>query len=335
MVVGPPLNLESPASIRDFAANYAANGWPLHVLVNNAGMNYVGEPWYTPSGIGGVCQVNYLGPYLLTRLLEDQLIHSAPARVVNLSSVTHRFGSIGDPGTFLTSWAQGSRYQNSKLANALFAFELHRRLAPFGVTSCAVDPGSVASSIWRDSLFSQPPIKTLIKWLYAPSEDGATAVVHAATVPWEQDAAAAEAVNSRWARSSQQALPSRDAPAGQHSEACDPSDLRFYARGAFAWPTVTSLRGAPGASTSPLERLREAVYAVSTLVHSGIDWPLRRLSGGRVAATTAPVPANPLCYDERLSKGLWEVSADAVGVPRKVAVRRRSDTPVTTIKAKK
>ena len=52
------------------------------------------------------------------------------------------------------------------------------------VQACAVDPGSVATAIYRDSkLFSAQPLKWLIQNLYAPPWDGAVAVVHAASAP--------------------------------------------------------------------------------------------------------------------------------------------------------
>ena len=54
-------------------------------------------------------------------------------QVVNVSSVTHRFGWVGDVAGFLASWRPGSYYPSTKLANALFAFELQRRLGEQGV----------------------------------------------------------------------------------------------------------------------------------------------------------------------------------------------------------
>lgn len=47
-------------------------------------------------------QVNYLGPYMLTRLLEPCLVAAAPSRVINVSSVTHRYGCIDNPASFLS-----------------------------------------------------------------------------------------------------------------------------------------------------------------------------------------------------------------------------------------
>jgi len=260
---------------------------------------------------------------MLTRLLEDRLIRSAPSRVVTLSSVTHRFGTIGNPRTFLADWNQGSWYENSKLGNALFAFELNRRLAPLGVCSSAVDPGGVASSIWRDSIFSRPPLKFFIENLYAPISDGAAVVVHAATVDWKEDAARAAIVNARWAQPGD----NQKTDASEHEDVHDYSsasrnDPRYYARGTFAWPTVTSVRvgvpsngpTSPSSNISLIDRTRGAVFAVSTLLHSAVDWPLRRFSGGKLASKIQPVPANPQCYDVDLSKTLWEVSADACGL---------------------
>ena len=52
-------------------------------------------------------QVNYLGPFLLTRLLEPCLVASAPSRVVNVSSVTHRYGRLDNPARFLSRSAAG------------------------------------------------------------------------------------------------------------------------------------------------------------------------------------------------------------------------------------
>jgi NAD(P)-dependent dehydrogenase (short-subunit alcohol dehydrogenase family) len=82
-----------------------------------------------------------LGPYLLTRLLEPRLIASAPSRVVNLSSVTHRYGDITSAEAFLRKKEKGlgKEYPATKLANTLFAFEHQRRLGHLGVqviTSC-------------------------------------------------------------------------------------------------------------------------------------------------------------------------------------------------------
>jgi NAD(P)-dependent dehydrogenase (short-subunit alcohol dehydrogenase family) len=68
--------------------------------VNNAGVNLIhipGPPWHTAEGVGGSAQINYLGPYVLTRLLEENLVAAAPSRVVNVSSIRHRQAKMHDP----------------------------------------------------------------------------------------------------------------------------------------------------------------------------------------------------------------------------------------------
>jgi len=323
IIVGPKLDLSSQQSVRDFASTYIEKGWPLHVLINNAGALYNGEPWYTADGVGGLCQVNYLGPFTLTRLLEQQLIKNAPSRVVNVSSITHRVSCIGNPETFLTNWKQGSNYGNTKLANALFTFECERRLGAFGVHSVAVDPGAVGSSIWENGLLTKSGfMKSAIATLYAPNEDGAAAVVHAACVPWEEEKAVVAKINATW-NAKNPILDSKITDSSTSSSSTinttsnSEEDLRFYARGMFSWPIITSLRGkvTEKKERSIFEKILDGAYQLSALVHSGVDWPLRKVSGGKIASETRPVPAASLCYDKELASKLWEVSCEASHLP--------------------
>lgn len=59
-------------------------------------------------------QANHLGAYLLTRLLEGVLLHSAPSRVVVVSSATHRYGVIGHPWRDFLKGLQGHYYAVSR-----------------------------------------------------------------------------------------------------------------------------------------------------------------------------------------------------------------------------
>lgn len=292
IIVGPQLDLTDQDSVHNFAAAYKSNKWPLHVLINNAGTNHWGEPFYTKQGIGGLCQVNHLGAYTLTRLLEEKLQESAPSRVINISSIMHRLGSVGsEPSTYLTNWHQGSQYASTKLANVLFAFELQRRLAKHGVVTCAVDPGGVKSGIWKGGAMSRPPLKYFVDAFYAPSNDGASVVIHAATVPWNEDRK-------------------------QEEEIGGPEDLRFYARGLFASPTITHTLGSPEQGILLLPPVvKRLAWGLNAVVHSALDWPVRWISGKRLGSKTKLVPANPIAYDRDLSRAVWELSAKAAGVP--------------------
>ncbi len=86
-------------------------------------------------------QVNYLGPYHLTRLLQPRLAASTFSRVVNVSSIMHRAASVdSNIHRFLTDWNKGSQYANTKLANVLFTYEAQRRWAS--------RPGAIQASFY-------------------------------------------------------------------------------------------------------------------------------------------------------------------------------------------
>ena len=78
-------------------------------------------------------QTNYLGPFALTRLLEPELVAAAPSRVVNVSSIMHRFARLKSADSYLRGYETGGSYKASKLANVLFAYEHHRRMSRYGV----------------------------------------------------------------------------------------------------------------------------------------------------------------------------------------------------------
>jgi len=85
------LDLASFSSIREFVAMFTKLRLPCQVLVNNAGASLLPR---TEDGLEGVFVVNYLSHVYLTLLMMPILKQSAPARVVNVSSVMHRFGNI-------------------------------------------------------------------------------------------------------------------------------------------------------------------------------------------------------------------------------------------------
>lgn len=119
----------------------------LDILINNAGV-FMKERVLTPDGHETTFAVNHLAHFLLTNLLLDLIRASAPARIITVSSGTHRSGQI--------AWdnLQGERdysgyeaYARSKLANVLFAYELARRLQGTRVTSNALHPGVIRTKL--------------------------------------------------------------------------------------------------------------------------------------------------------------------------------------------
>jgi len=150
------LDLSSFASVRQCVAAFQEKGYPLHLLINNAGGAFPGkQPSFTVDGYEMTFGTNHLGHFLLTNLLLDDLKRSAPARVITVSSRLHNPDYAGGRRVdFDYDNLKGEKYyqpqvfyRNSKLANMWFAYELNRRLAGTGVTSNAVCPGFVPQAI--------------------------------------------------------------------------------------------------------------------------------------------------------------------------------------------
>jgi NAD(P)-dependent dehydrogenase (short-subunit alcohol dehydrogenase family) len=150
------LDLSSFASVRECASAFKAKGDPLHILINNAGGSVPGkQARFSEDGFELTFGTNHLGHFLLTNLLLEELIHSAPARVITVSSELHNPAYAGGPAPdFDYDNLKGEKYynpqvfyRNSKLANMWFAYELQRRLSGTGVTSNAVCPGFVPAAI--------------------------------------------------------------------------------------------------------------------------------------------------------------------------------------------
>jgi NAD(P)-dependent dehydrogenase (short-subunit alcohol dehydrogenase family) len=99
-------------------------------------------------------QVNHLSHFLLTHLLREHLVASAPARVVNVASDAHRSAKQGvtfDDLEWETRRYRGLKaYYETKLMNILFTRELAKRWAGTNVTSNAVHPGFVASKFGKE-----------------------------------------------------------------------------------------------------------------------------------------------------------------------------------------
>merc|ERR1712196_117948 len=103
-------------------------------------------------GFDELFQTNYLGHFLLVKLLLKHLKEGAPSRVFQVTSVMHRSSPKPD-WTACRKRREPFRglYGTSKLAQILFARELHERLSVSGVASHAYNPGGVCSDIWRNS----------------------------------------------------------------------------------------------------------------------------------------------------------------------------------------
>ncbi len=174
-------NLES---IRGFAADFKNNYDSLQVLVNNAGV-ILPKRHETRDGYEQQFGVNHLGHFLLTNLLADLLMKSAPARVVVVSSGAHKAGKLHFEDIHLKKgYSTFKAYSQSKLANVLFAYELADRLKGSGVTVNCLHPGAAATQIGinRETGFGSFAT-SLLKLFFQTPEKGAATAVYLASSP--------------------------------------------------------------------------------------------------------------------------------------------------------
>ncbi|XP_015084773.1 short-chain dehydrogenase TIC 32, chloroplastic-like [Solanum pennellii] len=165
------MDLGSMESVRKFASEYNSTGYPLNILINNAGV--MAPPFMlSQDNIELQFATNHLGHFLLTNLLLQNLKNTAEAshkegRIVNVSSLGHRFtyregirfDKINDKDSYTAILAYGQ----SKLANILHANELARHFKEEGaeITANSLHPGSITTNLLRH----QSLVEGLVNWI--------------------------------------------------------------------------------------------------------------------------------------------------------------------------
>jgi NAD(P)-dependent dehydrogenase (short-subunit alcohol dehydrogenase family) len=154
------LDLSSLDSVKKFTENFKTKNLPLHILVLNAGLMNITAFELSKDNIEIQFATNHLGHFLLTNELLPILEESAPSRIVVVSSMMHQFAwwgnegicfdGLNDPKSYNLFFAG---YNQSKLANILFAKELARRLKSKGIENVYVNslhPGVISSGVVRN-----------------------------------------------------------------------------------------------------------------------------------------------------------------------------------------
>ena len=177
-------DLSSQAEVRRLADEVLRTLPRVDVLVNNVG-GYWNTRHVTADGLERTFALNHLAPFLLTHLLLDRLTRSAPARVVNVASNAHTMGRIEfDDLQGRRSYSGARAYNQSKLANVLFTYELARRLVGTAVTANAVHPGVVSTSFGADDpgRVQRLLVPVMRPFMKSPAQGAATSV-HVASAP--------------------------------------------------------------------------------------------------------------------------------------------------------
>jgi NAD(P)-dependent dehydrogenase (short-subunit alcohol dehydrogenase family) len=196
-------DLSAQAEVRRLADDVLAAYPRLDVLVNNVG-GFWAHRHATADGLERTFAVNHLAPFLLTNLLRERLAASAPARIVTVSSRAHALGRLDFEDLQGQHSYSGSRaYNQSKLANVLFTYELARRLDRRLVAANALHPGMVRTGFGGED--QQPLWKVvapLVRPLMNSPAQGAALPVYLASSPEVQAVTGAYFATGRPRRSS-------------------------------------------------------------------------------------------------------------------------------------
>ena len=179
------LDLSSLDSVREFAGEFGRR--PIDLLVNNAGIMMTPQRT-TADGFELQFGTNHLGHFALTGLLLDALQKADAARIVTLSSNEHKGGHLDfDDLQSERDYTPRDAYQQSKLANAVFAIELDRRLraARSPAISVFAHPGYSATNLQSTGPtgLMKAALRIGNRLLAQPPERGALPTLYAATAP--------------------------------------------------------------------------------------------------------------------------------------------------------
>jgi NAD(P)-dependent dehydrogenase (short-subunit alcohol dehydrogenase family) len=195
-----PLDLASLASVREFTDAELRRGLALDLLINNAGVMAPKKRLQTRDGFELQFGTNVLGHFALTALLFPALVRAAESkaeapRVVTLASIAHKRGRLNfDDLQWEKSYSPMGAYQQSKLADLMFALELDRRLRVAGmpdarIVSVAAHPGVANTNLFQVGEFGRAEklvrrgFGVLIGTLLNSEEAGALPTLYAATAP--------------------------------------------------------------------------------------------------------------------------------------------------------
>ena len=186
------LDLADLDSVQRLASQVLDRGGGLDLLINNAGVMAVPRRQTTAQGFELQFGTNHLGHFALTGRLLPALLARPGSRVVTVSSLNHRWGSIRlEDLQSEHGYGRWRAYNQSKLANALFTLELDRRLraADAGTISVGAHPGYARTGLQYTgphlggSGISAQVLGLVTRFAAQPAARGALPVLRAATDP--------------------------------------------------------------------------------------------------------------------------------------------------------
>ena len=176
-------DLSSQADVRRLAQEIKTRHSSIDLLINNAG-GIFGKRIMTADGIELTFALNHLAYFLLTNLLIAELKAAPAARIINVSSNAHGYGTIAFDDLGLEKRYNAARaYAQSKLANVFFTYELARVLKDTRVTVNALHPGAVRTNFGRELSGIAGFVFRHFGYFMRSPEKGAETIVWLATAP--------------------------------------------------------------------------------------------------------------------------------------------------------
>ena len=176
------------ASVAALGREIVARHSRIDTLINNAGIHAF-KLRVTADGYSEMVAVNYMAPWLLTYILRETVINSAPSRIVTVASQASRQAAGFDPLAALIDKrpfsARGSPaiYGQTKLMNIMFSMALARDLMETGVAVNCLCPGFNVTGLGRELWFAAR-LERLLTWLKIGNpERGAGIIVRLASDP--------------------------------------------------------------------------------------------------------------------------------------------------------
>jgi NAD(P)-dependent dehydrogenase (short-subunit alcohol dehydrogenase family) len=174
-------DLSSLNQIHNISEEFRKRFIRLDILINNAAA-IKQERVLTEDGFEYQFAVNHLAPFLLTNLMIDLLIDSAPSRIINVSSQTHSGAEIKLNDLNSTAgYDPPAVYSRTKLMNILFTYKLARMLKGTGVTVNCLHPGVVSTKLLMDYQGDSGVKHFLSRLMNDSAEKGARTSVYLAT----------------------------------------------------------------------------------------------------------------------------------------------------------
>jgi NAD(P)-dependent dehydrogenase (short-subunit alcohol dehydrogenase family) len=198
-------DLSRIAEMKRVGQGIAASEPRIDVLINNAGALF-NRREITEDDLELTFATNHVAYFVLTQLLRDRLLASAPSRIVSTSSHAHKGAKLDFDDLQAAHGYSGFRaYGRSKLCNILFTRELARQLANTGVTANCLHPGFVATRFGDQSGGFGSRVFQLFKKFAISPEKGAETIVYLAS------SNAPAAVSGAYFYKCRESMPSREA----------------------------------------------------------------------------------------------------------------------------